>query len=115
MRWSGVWHRSLYYLREQPGALWVMLVTINVLNLADLALTINAFALGIGEANPIMRSLFLVNPLWAGLFKFAAVLATTVWLWYGRGFRLVLEATLLILVLYLGVFFYHIAGLALLV
>jgi len=99
-------------LRERPGTLWVLLVTVNALNLVDFALTLNVLALGGGEANPIMRSLFALNPAYAGAFKIVAVLLTTWLVWRCRRFRSALEAALLMVAIFAAVFLYHIFGLA---
>lgn len=101
----------LLNLRERPGVLWVMLVTVNILNLADFLLTLNVLATGGGEANPILRPLFDANPIYAGLFKFAAVLIVTLVVWHFRRFRRALEASLIMLGVFAVVFFYHIFGL----
>ena len=41
---------------------FVLLLAVNVLNLADFLLTLNVLAHGGGEANPILRSLFALRP-----------------------------------------------------
>ena len=97
-------------LRDRPATLRVILLTVNMLNLADFLLTVNVLAMGGGEANPIMRSLFELNPAYAGLFKIAAVLATSLVIWRLRRFRSALEVALVMLVVFMGVFFYHILG-----
>ena len=74
-------------IRDRPGVLWVLLVTVNLLNLADFLLTLNVLAAGGGEANPILRPLFDANPAYAGVFKFAAVLAVSLVVWRCRRFR----------------------------
>jgi hypothetical protein len=100
-------------IRDRPGTIWVMLVAINALNLTDYALTLNVLANGGGEANPLMASLFHANPVYAGLFKFIAVLAVTFVLWHYRRFRPALQATLLVLIAFAVLFMYHMVGLAL--
>ena len=65
-------------LRDRPAALRIILIAANILNLADFLLTLNALAMGGTEANPLMRSLFAVDPLYAGVFKFVAILGVTV-------------------------------------
>jgi hypothetical protein len=98
-------------LRDRPAAIRVLLLTVNMLNLADFALTMNALAAGGGEANPIMRSLFNVNPVYAGLFKILAVFAVSLAIWRFRRYRSALQVTLVLLAVFVGVFFYHILGL----
>ncbi len=97
-------------LRDRPATLRVILLTVNMLNLADFLLTVNVLAMGGGEANPIMRSLFALNPAYAGFFKIAAILATSLVIWRLRRFRSALEVALVMLVVFVGVFFYHILG-----
>ena len=98
-------------LRDRPATVRVLLMTVNMLNLADFALTMNALSIGGGEANPIMRSLFDLNPVYAGLFKILAVLAVSLVIWRFRRFRSALQVALVMLVIFMGVFFYHILGL----
>ncbi len=98
-------------LRDSPATFRILLLTVNMLNLADFALTMNALAIGGGEANPIMRSLFDLNPAYAGLFKTFVVLAVSLVMWRFRRFRSALQVALMMLVVFMGVFFYHILGL----
>ena len=98
-------------LRDRPATVRVLLLTVNMLNLADFALTMNALSIGGGEANPIMRSLFDLNPVYAGLFKILAVLAVSLVIWRFRRFRSALQVALVMLAIFMGVFFYHILGL----
>jgi Domain of unknown function (DUF5658) len=98
-------------LRDSPAAVRVLLLTVNMLNLADFALTMNALAMGGGEANPIMRSLFDVNPVYAGIFKIFVILAVSLVIWRFRRYRSALQIALVLVVIFLGVFFYHILGL----
>jgi hypothetical protein len=109
---SSVFESVLTGLRDRPGTLWVLLVTVNALNLVDFALTLNVLALGGGEANPIMRSLLALNPVYAGAFKVVAVLLCTWLVWRFRRFRSALAAALLMVAIFAAVFFYHIIGLA---
>lgn len=99
-------------LRDSPQTLRVLLVTVNLLNLADFLFTLNLLRAGGGEANPIMRSLFALDPVYAGAFKMAAVLLTTWLVWRCRRFRTALEASLIMVAVFAGVFVYHIIGLA---
>lgn len=109
---AGGLESTLVGLRDRPRVLWVVLTVVNVLNIADFALTLNVLASGGGEANPIMRSLFDMSPVWAGAFKLVAVLLATVLVWRCRRFRSALVAALLMLVVFAAVLFYHIVGLA---
>jgi hypothetical protein len=110
-RLSLAFERALLDLRDRPRVLFGLLITVNVLNLADFLLTLNVLAEGGGEANPILRSLFAADPLYAGIFKVVAVLLTSWLAWRCRRFRSGLEATIIMLVLFAGVICYHIFGL----
>ena len=99
-------------LRERPLALRTLLVAVNVLNLADFVFTLNVLRSGGGEANPIMRSLFALDPVYAGVFKMSAVLLSTWLVWRCRRYRTALEAALVMVAVFAAVFFYHVAGLA---
>jgi len=102
---------ALVGLRDRPGTLGILLFTVNALNLTDFLLTLNVLAMGGGEANPIMRSLFALDPLYAGIFKLAAVFVTTLVVWRCRRFRSALQAALVMVAVFAIVFFYHIFGL----
>jgi hypothetical protein len=110
-RVSAAFERVLLGLRDRPRVLFGILVAVNVLNLADFLLTLNVLSEGGGEANPILKSLFALDPLYAGLFKLAAVLFTSWLAWRCRRFRSGLEAALIMLVVFAGVICYHIFGL----
>ena len=101
-------------LRDRPHALLVVLGVVNVLNLADFLLTVRVLAMGGGEANPIMKSLFDIGPVYAGIFKLVAVLGVSLIVWRCRRFRSVLGSALAALSILSLVFVYHIVGLTLL-
>jgi hypothetical protein len=103
---------ALTGLRDRPGTLWILLGTVNALNLVDFVLTLNVLALGGGEANPVMRSLFALHPVYAGLFKIVGVFLTTWLVWRCRRFRSALEVALLMVAIFAAVFLYHLVGLA---
>jgi hypothetical protein len=101
-------------LRDSASSLRVILITVNILNVADFLLTLNALAMGASEANPVMRSLFNVDPVYAGIFKFLAILGVTLLVWRCRRYRSALQASLIVLAVFTLVFVYHIVGLTLL-
>jgi hypothetical protein len=103
--------RALLNLRDRPRWVFIILFIVNGLNLADFLLTMNVLGKGGGEANPILRSLFELDPLYAGIFKLVAVLFTSWVTWRCRRFRSGLQATLILLALFTGVIAYHIFGL----
>ncbi len=110
-RLSAAYDQALLGLRERPRVIMAVLVLVNVLNLADFLLTMNVLAHGGGEANPILRSLFAVDPLYAGIFKVVAVLVTSYLAWLCRRYRSGLQAALILLTVFSAVIAYHIVGL----
>jgi hypothetical protein len=106
-----VFERTLLGLRDRPRVVFMMLAVVNLLNLADFLLTLNVLGRGGGEANPILRSLFDADPLYAGIFKLAAVLLTSWLAWRCRRFRTGLEAAIIMFVIFALVVCYHIFGL----
>jgi hypothetical protein len=107
----GILKRTLVALRDRPKALRIILITINVLNLADFLLTLIALESGGREANPVLRRLFALSPLWAGIFKLVAVLAASLLIWETRRYRKALILGLCILVVLTLLFVYHVVGL----
>lgn len=109
------WMRGLLLgLRDNPHTLMVLLFTVNALNLIDFALTVHALSVGASEANPVMASLFKVGPVWAGVFKTAAVAFASLLVWDWRRYRKALFAGVAMLAVFTAVFCYHVVGLALL-
>ncbi len=101
----------LLALRDRPRLIIAILLVVNALNLADFLLTMNVLENGGGEANPILRSLFNADPLYAGLFKMIAVFFTSWLAWRCRRFRSGLQATIILLGVFTLVICYHIVGL----
>ena len=97
-------------MREKPRLLIKVLVLFNVYNLADYILTVNALAAGHSEMNPVMRSLFDLDPLAAGAFKISTGIAVTLLVWKFRQFRLILQFAFLSLIGYVGLIFYQLSG-----
>lgn len=103
--------RALLALRDRPRLLFGLLIVVNLLNLADFLLTLKVLGEGGGEANPILKSLFAMDPLYAGIFKLVAVLLTSWLAWRCRRFRSGLEAAVIMLAVFTAVICYHIFGL----
>ena len=103
--------QTLLNLRDRPRVVFAMLVAVNALNIADFLLTLNVLASGGGEANPILRSLFDLDPLYAGMFKLVAVFFTSWLVWRCRRYRSGLQASLILLAVFSCVICYHIFGL----
>lgn len=110
-RLSLAFERVLLNLRDRPHVVLAVLLLVNTLNLADFLLTLNVLAQGGGEANPILRSLFALDPLYAGLFKMIAVFITSWLVWRCRRYRSGLLGSLILLTVFSGVILYHIFGL----
>jgi hypothetical protein len=107
----GVVESALMGLRDSPSVLWMLLFAINILNLADFAFTLNVLSAGGGEANPVMRGLFALGPVWAGIFKVAAVGLASWLMWRCRRFRCALKVTVIMAALFAAVLGYHLYGL----
>jgi hypothetical protein len=100
-------------MRECPALLLYILLLLNLFNFADYFLTVEALAAGHKELNPVMRSLFEVNPLLAGIFKTVIMLAVTAGIWQFRKFRLILQFSLFALCIYMALIGYHVYGIIL--
>ncbi len=108
----GVLKRTLLALRDRPRALPRLLIAVNLLNIADFWLTLIALRSGGREANPLLRPLFALSPLWAGVFKVVAVLAATLLVWEARRYRKALIVSLIMVVVFGGLLLYHLFALA---
>jgi hypothetical protein len=104
----------LYALRDRPRALAGVVVAANALSLADFLVTLLVLDHGGREANPVLRSLLELSPLWAGIFKVVLVLAASLLVWANRYYRKALIAGLWILVVFACVVIYDLVLLALL-
>jgi hypothetical protein len=110
----GVLRRTLMALRDRPRALPLFLVAINLLNLADFSLTLRVIDSGGREANPILRPLLALSPLWAAIFKLVAVLAASLLVWESRRYRKALFAGLCTVAVFTALVVYDISMLVLL-
>ena len=86
---------------------WTVLATIVVFNFLDLMLTSRALNRGAIEGNPVMRSLFWNDPVVAALVKIGVVAAVVLALQRMRRFRRALELSLVLLVGFTALMFYH--------
>jgi hypothetical protein len=102
----------LEFLRDNQRVLIAMLVALNLLSLADWALTVNALTVGASEGNVVLAALMQQNMLLAGVFKFSVMLGVSLLVWRARSYRLVLATLVGALGLYLAVIVYHVSGLA---
>jgi hypothetical protein len=91
---------------------WTVLATIVVFNFLDLILTVRAINDGAQEANPVMRVLFWTEPVIAAVVKIGIVAAVVLMLQRLRRYRQALTVSLVLLVGFTALMFYH-AGFAL--
>jgi len=84
--------------RSRPQLLAVVLAAIALLNVADLLLTVQALELGAAELNPIMAAMIEADLALASAFKVTLGLAVVAVMWLLRRYRLILEASLVLLV-----------------
>lgn len=109
--WRRPYQALLLRLRDDAPLLAAFLIAINLLNLADFALTMVALGRGAEEANPVLRPLFAASPWAAAAFKMLLGLGVSLLVWNGRRYRKLLEVALLVLALYTLVIVYHFWGL----
>ncbi|HZD59215.1 MAG TPA: DUF5658 family protein [Anaerolineae bacterium] len=106
-----VFRRGAFYLRHNYRSLIVLLLLFNLFNAADYIFTLRALAAGVAEeGNPLMDKLFDMGPAAAFIFKVAVGLFITSIVWLLKRYRLVLEVSILILLMYMLLISYHIYG-----
>ncbi|MBE0446996.1 MAG: hypothetical protein IBX64_02650 [Actinobacteria bacterium] len=108
--YNKLFRRGAFHLRHNYSALIVLLVLFNLFNIADYLFTLKALAAGYTEGNPVMDRLFDMGPVVALTFKIATGLFITTIVWLLKRYRLVLEASILILLMYMLLISYHIYG-----
>lgn len=99
---------TLVRLRDRPRVLLALLIVVNVFNVADFGLTLNALANGFTEANPLMRWLLDANPVWAGAVKTLLVMLVSLRVWQCKRYRKALIAAAVMLVFFGALFAWHI-------
>ncbi|MCP4305368.1 MAG: hypothetical protein GY926_27070 [bacterium] len=109
--WRGTYQESLRTYRDNPSTFMLVLATIVVFNYIDYQLTVRILGAGGVELNPLMARLFALSPIAAVTAKLGAVGVSMLILLSLRQYRRTLEASLLLLVAYTALMFYH-AGLA---
>ncbi len=85
----------------------LVLATIVVFNYIDYQLTVRVLEAGGAELNPIMARLFDISPVVAAAAKLGAVGAVAVVLLLLRRYRRTLEVSLILLMAYTALMFYH--------
>lgn len=109
--WRGGYQAALRSYRDNPTTFLLVLATIIVFNFIDYQLTVRVLEVGGVELNPVMARLFDLSPVTAAAVKLGAVGVVAVVLLSLRRYRRTLEASLVLLVGYSALMFYH-AGLA---
>lgn len=100
-------------LRDSSWALIALLVLLNVLSIADGALTAAELLLGIAqEGNPVFGPLISASPLLAAGFKVIVMLLVSIGIWRGRRYRAILAVAPLALALYAMLLAYHVGSLS---
>ena len=82
-----IYQRILHAYRGRPLAIFLVLVLVTVLNLADLLYTQRALVRGGIELNPVMRFLFDIHPVWAAVVKASIGMVVVEAIWAFRRFR----------------------------
>lgn len=109
---TGPFERLLFHFHRKPGSFLLLILAINLLNLADFGCTLLALKAGVQEANPFMAALFAQGPAVAGAAKIGLVLLVSGLLYVLKSFRSAIAASLLMGAGLLAVFVYHLGGLA---
>lgn len=102
----------LYTMRERPWILLSVLVIMNLLSLADGALTLVEIEAGIAtEGNPVLAALLGAHPLAAAAFKVGIVAAVSIAIWHGRRLRSMLALSIVACGAFAAVIAYHLGSL----
>ena len=106
--------RWVLRMRDNQQLVLTVALAIAGLNALDLVLTLAALDQGVSEANPIMARLFDADIGLAATLKLATGVGAAAIVWWGRRFKLVLQAAVVLLMVFVGVTIYHIFGAVLL-
>ena len=101
------YQRTLETYRDNPRTLILVLAMFNLLNLADLMLTYRSLIVGATEVNPIMKALFDIHPVWAGIVKMSIGMVVSEVIWALRRYRSALVLSIGITVGMALLFAYH--------
>ena len=104
----GRYHANLLSYRDNQLAFMLVLASLVVFNYMDYHLTLRVLAAGGSELNPVMSHLFGIGPEAAAAAKLGSVGAVALALLALRRYRRTLEASLLALMGYSGLMFYHV-------
>jgi len=95
-------------LSESPGRAALLMVSIVVLNIADMAFTFRALGRGFQEVNPVMAGLLGAGHGFAAFVKIGVSVVLAAAGWRFRRFRRVIEAALLVVILTMVVALYYV-------
>ena len=105
----GLWETSLRKYRDNRTGFLLVLATIVVFNYVDYLLTYRVLQAGGSELNPVMARLFEISPVVAASTKLGTVGIAVLVLLTLRRYRRTLEASLILLVAFTALMFYHAA------
>lgn len=97
-------------LSESPERAALLMISIVVLNIADIAFTFVALDRGLRELNPVMAGLLDAGHGVAAFVKIGVSVALAAAGWRYRRFRRVIEVALLVVTLMSAVVLYHVLG-----
>jgi hypothetical protein len=107
--WRGYYDATLRSYRTNETRFLLVLATIVVFNYVDYLLTVRVLRAGGAELNPVMVWAFEIGPTFAAVAKLGTVGVAVVILLMLRRYRRTLEASLVLLVIYTALMFYHAA------
>ena len=105
--WRASYAAALQGYRESPTSFLLVVATIVVFNYIDYMLTIRVLQAGGVELNPIMARLFEDSPTLAAVAKLGSVGVVAIVLLMLRRYRRTLEASLVLLLGFTALMFYH--------
>ena len=107
--WRERYREGIRDYRDRPNTFLLVVATIVVFNFIDYMLTVRVLRAGGVELNPIMAHLFEISPTLAAVAKLGSVGLVAIVLLMLRRYRRTLEASLLLLVGFTVLMFYHAA------
>jgi len=105
--WRRAYDCTLRNYRDNKTTFLLVLATIVVFNYVDYLLTVRVLQAGGAELNPIMARLFEISPVVAATAKIGAVGAAVLVLLALRRYRRTLETSLVLLITFTALMFYH--------
>ena len=105
--WRASYEAALRSYRDNKTSFFLVLATIIVFNYVDYILTVRVLQAGGIELNPIMARLFEISPVAAATAKLGAVGAAAMVLLMLRRYRRTRETSLVLLLAFTALMFYH--------